>query len=380
MSETIPLSEPWLTGNARSYLDECIETNFVSSVGPFVERFEHEFAAYVGARHAVACASGTAALHVALKLAGVHDGDEVWVPTLTFIASANPVAYERAVPVLVDSEPDTWNVDCSLMIEELYRRARTGAVQPRAIEIVHLLGHPVLLDALHDACEKYGVALIEDAAESVGARWTGGRFAGRHTGTVGRIGCFSFNGNKIITTGGGGMIVTDDEKLARRARHLTTQARLPGLEYRHDETGYNYRLTNIAAALGVAQLEQLPDFVERKRAMAARYDASLGARNGIVLPPRASWAAATTWLYTVLVHAPRFGFDRRVLHERLGRAGVQSRPIWSPLHTMSMYIGAPRLGDGAVAERIFDEALSLPSSVHLAPAQQARVIDVIQSQ
>jgi dTDP-4-amino-4,6-dideoxygalactose transaminase len=225
----IALSEPHLAGNARTYLEECLKTNFVSSVGPFVDRFEREFAAYVGAKFAVACASGTAAIHVALRLLGVGPGDEVLVPSLTFIASINPITYQGAEPVLVDSEEATWNVDPALVVEELDRRGRSGQKQPKAVEVVHLLGHPADIEAIADACERHGVALVEDAAEALGARYVTGRYEGRQVGTIGKVGCFSFNGNKIITSGAGGMITTDDEALARRAKHLTTQARLPGL-------------------------------------------------------------------------------------------------------------------------------------------------------
>jgi len=366
----IPLSEPALWGNARRYLEECVETNFVSSVGPFVDRFEREFAAYVGAKFAVACASGTAALHVALRLCGVGPGDQVLVPTLTFVASANPITYQGAAPLFFDAEPRTWNGDWALVVEELERRARAGERQPKVIEVVHILGHPAEVDALAAACDRFGVALIEDAAEALGARWVSGRFAGRHVGTIGRLGCFSFNGNKIVTTGGGGMIVTDDPALARHAKHLTTQARLPGPEYRHDEIGYNYRLTNLAAALGVAQLEELPRFLEAKRAIADRYDAAFRALPGVTLPPRAAWAAPTHWLYSMLVP------DRRALLERLGAAGIESRPIWSPLHTMPMYRDAARLG-GAMAEQLHEHGLSLPCSPGLSEADQERVVGVV---
>src|SRR5262249_31695874 len=198
-------------------------------------------AAFVGARHAVACASGTAALHVAFRLIDLQPGDEVLVPSLTFVASVNPIAYERGTPVLVDSEPDTWNLDPQRVVDYIERAARAGRKLPRAVEVVHLLGHPAQIEPILDVCEKHGILVIEDAAEALGASYRGGRHDGKQVGTLGRIGCFSFNGNKIITTGGGGMITTDDAALAKRAKHLTTQARLPGPAYRHDEIGYNYR-------------------------------------------------------------------------------------------------------------------------------------------
>jgi len=378
-SDVVPLCEPLVDGNARRYLNECISTNFVSSVGPFVDRFEREFAAYVGARHAVACASGTAALHVAMRLLEIGPGDAVALPTLTFIASANPVLYQNGVPLFVDAELDTWNLDVDRFIGELERRAAAGIRQPKALEVVHLLGHPQRLDELTVACERYGVPIIEDASEALGARFIEGRYAGRHVGVVGRIGCFSFNGNKIITTGGGGMITTDDPALARRAKHLTTQARMPGAEYRHDEVGYNYRLTNLAASLGVAQLERLPAFLERKREIAARYDAAFADIDGLIVPPRASWAEPSMWLYTIRLQAERTKLDSRSLMSRLAARSIQTRPIWSPLHTMAMYATASRLG-GAISERLFAEALSLPCSVSLTDAQQKRVIDAVRAE
>ncbi len=377
MSERrIPLAEPSLEGNVGRYLQECVETNFVSSVGPFVQRFEEELAAKVGARFAVACSTGTAALHVAMRLAGVDSGDDVIVPTMTFIASANPVLYERAAVTLVDIEPRTWNLDPLLVVEELDRRARRGLRQPKAIEVVHVLGHPVDIDPIVVACERHGVFLIEDGAEALGATYREGRFAGKHVGTLGRVGCFSFNGNKIVTSGGGGMIVTDDEALARRAKHLTTQARLPRVEYMHDEVGYNYRLTNVAAAIGVAQLEKLDDFVARKRRIAARYDDALGDVAGIGLAARASFADPTFWLYTITVDPERFGCDATTLRLHLAQRGIEARPIWTPLHRMPMYAGASRLG-GHVADAVYERALSLPSSVTLSEPDQRFVIETL---
>ena len=374
MSEArIPLSEPCLSGRTRDYLDECVRSNYVSAVGPFVERFEREFAAYVGSRFAVACASGTAAIHVALRLLGVGPGDEVLVPTLTFVASANPILYERAAPVLVDAERETWNMDPELVAEELDRRARKGLRQPKAVEAVHILGHPARLEPLAEACIRHGVAWFEDASEALGARYADGPYIGRHVGTIGRLGCYSFNGNKIITTGGGGMITTDDPALARRAKHLTTQARLPGPEYRHDEVGYNYRLSNLAAAVGVAQLEQLPEFLAAKRRIAARYDEGLAGLPGVTAPPRALWAQPSLWLYSVGIDALLFGRGWRALVAELEAAGIQARPIWSPLHTMPMYREHRRLG-GRVAEELFEAGLSLPSSVTLTVEQQDKVV------
>jgi dTDP-4-amino-4,6-dideoxygalactose transaminase len=236
-----------------------------------------------------------------------------------------------------------------------------------------LFGHPANLEPILEACARYGVAIIEDAAEALGARWVSGGLAGRHVGTVGRVGCFSFNGNKVITCGGGGMLTTDDEQLARRAKHLTTQARMAGHEYQHDELGYNYRLTNLAAALGVAQLEQLPRFLEQKRAIATRYDTALRSIRGLGCPPRAPWAAPTFWLYSVLVDSREYGCDSRALLARLLEHGVSARPIWTPLHKMPLYRDAQRLGGDAATE-LFERAVSLPSSVGLTIADQERVV------
>jgi dTDP-4-amino-4,6-dideoxygalactose transaminase len=371
--ERIPLAEPTIGGNAARYLQDCLDTNYVSSVGPFVERFETEFAAAVGARFAVACASGTAAIHLALRVLGIGPGDEVLVPTLTFVASANPIAYVGATPVFVDSEAATFNLDPDLVVAELDRRARLGLRQPAAIEVVDLVGHPAAIEPIVEAAERHGVTVFEDASEALGARYVGGRFDGRHVGTIGRIGCFSFNGNKLITTGGGGMLVTDDEALARHARSLSTQARLPGRTYDHAEVGYNYRLSNLAAALGVAQLERLPELLAARRANAAAYDVAIAGLPGLRPAPRAAWADPSFWLYTASLDPAVAPIDRDAVLTGMAEAGIEARPIWTPLHLTQLYAGAPRLG-GAVAEGIFASAVSLPSSSNLTDEKRARVV------
>lgn len=370
----IPLSVPRLTGNLRRYLDECIETNYVSSVGPFVTRFETAFAEFVGSRYAVACVSGTAALHLAVRLLNVQPDDTVFVSTLTFVASVNAILYERGIPVLIDSERNSWNLDPTLVVDEIKRRARQGEQLPRAVEVVHLLGHPADIEPIVEVCAEYQIPIFEDAAESLGATYRTGRFAGRQVGTIGKIGCFSFNGNKIITAGGGGMLTTDDEELARRARHLSTQARLPGAEYWHDEIGYNYRLTNVAAAIGLSQLEQLPDFLDRKRAIAGTYDRALSAVRGIALPPRANWADPSMWLYAPLIDAKEFGCDRSNALVCLAKSGIEARPLWPPVHKMPIYEDCPYIG-GGVAEDVFAHGLTLPCSVGLTQEEQAVVLD-----
>jgi dTDP-4-amino-4,6-dideoxygalactose transaminase len=373
----IALAEPTLNGNEARYLQECIDTNFVSSVGPFVERFEREFAAFVGARHAVAVASGTAAIHLAIRALDIADGAEVFVSDLTFIASANPITYERAIPVLVDSERTTLNLDPARVIDELERRDRAGRRQPAAIEVVHLLGHPADLEPIQEAADRYRIPVIEDASEALGATWTAGRLAGRQVGSVGAIGCFSFNGNKIMTTGNGGMVVTDDPEIARRVRHLSTQARLPGRAYDHDEVGYNYRLSNIAAAVGVAQLEQLPDLLARRRALAGRYDRAIASIPGLGPAARAPWAEPSFWLYTA--HLDRdAGLTRDELLDGLAVVGIEGRPIWTPLHRIELLADAPRLGH-ETADAIFEGGVSLPSSSSLPIEAQERVVDAIRA-
>jgi len=364
----IPLAVPNLGGNELAYLKECVDTNFVSSVGPFVDRFEREFAAYVGSPHAVATSNGTAAIHVALILAGVGPGDEVIVSDFTFAASANPILYQQAVPLLVDSEWETWNLDPALVVEELDRRNRLGLRQPKALVAVHILGCPARLEALADACEAHGVCLIEDAAEALGAIYTSGRYQGRQVGTIGKMGCFSFNGNKIITSGGGGMLVTEDAQLAAKAKHLTTQAKQPGYAYFHTEVGYNYRLTNLAAALGLAQLEQLPAFLAHKRRVADLYRARL-ASTRLTLPPKPAGMEPTFWLFSVLFDGP-WGAPLKGLED----LQIQTRPLWTALHLMPPFQAFARLGSGRVAESLCARGLSLPCSTNLTEPELDTVV------
>lgn len=374
----IPLSVPNLSGNERQYLEECIATTFVSSVGPFVTQFEEAFVRTVRARHAVACVTGTAALHVGLQVAGVESGDDVLVSDFTFVATVNPLTYLGARPVLIDANAETWNMDPVLVAEELDHRATRGLKQPKAVLVAHVLGLPANLAPIKAACDRHGVLLIEDAAEALGAEYLSGELASHQVGTVGVVGCFSFNGNKIITTGGGGMIATSDASMARRAKHLTTQARLPGPEYLHDEIGYNYRLTNLAAALGIAQLERLPSFLERKQQIAARYDAAFRNIPGVTVPPRPTWARPTWWLYSVLIDPAITGIDRKWMLTHLAAKGIQTRPVWAPAHVMPFYSDAPRRG-GAVGDRLFAQGLSLPCSTGLTDDDQNRVIDAVLS-
>ncbi len=372
----VPLCVPEIGGNEWRYVKECLDTGWVSSVGSYVDRFEGELARAVGSRFAVATTSGTAALHTALLVAGVERDDEVLVSTLTFIAPANAIRYVGAWPVFIDAEPTTWQMDPERAVEFLERGCdwREGALynratgrRVRAVIPVHILGHPVEMTPLLEAVRKFGLAVIEDATESLGSR-----YRGTQTGHLGDVACFSFNGNKLLTTGGGGMLVTDNETWARRARHLTTQAKDDPIEYVHGEVGFNYRLTNVQAAMGVAQLERLEEFLGRKRRIAEGYAEALGSVPGITLMQEASWANSAWWMYTVLIDEARYGRDSRALLKALEADAIQTRPLWQPLHLSRAHEGAFH-GGCPVAERLNREALSLPCSVGLSEADQRRV-------
>jgi perosamine synthetase len=373
----IPLSVPEIRGNEWGYVKECLDTGWVSSVGSFVERFEGEMARVTGSRFAVATVNGTAALHVALLVAGVKPDDEVLVSTLTFIAPANTVRYAGARPVFIDAEPVTAQMDPARVAEfledrcvsrgsELFNR-ETGR-RVKAIIPVHILGHPVDMDPVVEIARRYGLAVIEDATESLGAT-----YKGRPVGRLGDIACFSFNGNKIITTGGGGMVVTDREDWARKVRYLTTQAKDDAVEFIHNEIGYNYRLTNVLAAMGVAQLEKLPEYVEIKRRIAAGYGEALRDVPGVTLFGEAPWARATFWMSVVRIDPDAFGCDSRALLRALEAQRIQTRPLWQPIHRSHAHAASHSLG-GNVAEKLNQECLALPCSVGLKPPDQELVI------
>ena len=378
----IPLSVPNITGNAWGYVKECLDSGWVSSAGAFVDRFEEAFRTVTGGRHAVACVNGTAALQVALRVAGVARNDEVLVPTVTFIATVNAARYLGAVPVFMDSDR-YFNLDVDKVREFLRERTvrREGATFNRgsgrriaAIVPVHVFGNAARLEELLEPCRAGGIAIVEDAAESLGTGYVEGPLAGRHTGTVGLLGCFSFNGNKIITTGGGGMIVTDEDEVARRARYLTTQAKDDVVRFVHGEVGYNYRLTNLQAALGVAQLEALPGFLEHKRANLGRYQDAIAQIDGLELPDGPPYARNNHWFYPLQVDAERYGRDREALMADLGAAGIQTRPMWQLNHLQPPYLHHERYRiDTAPVQH--ERTLCIPCSTNLSPSEIERVCD-----
>jgi perosamine synthetase len=372
-SSPVALHEPRFTGNEWRYLRECLDSTFVSSVGKFVDRFETELAAYTGAKHAVAVVNGTAALHVALRLAQVRQGDEVLVPALTFVATANAVTYCGAVPHFGDSEERTLGLDPRSLRDHLIATSEirsgqcvnraTGRVI-RALVPMHAFGHPVDIEGLLAVARDFHLALVEDAAESVGST-----VRGRHTGTFGLMGTLSFNGNKTLTTGGGGAILTNDRELAGHAKHLTTTAKLPHRwEYRHDEVGYNYRMPNINAALGCAQLERLPEFLQAKRRLFARYAAAFAAVPNARLVAEPDGCRSNYWLQTLLLDESAAG-ERDDILGATNDAGLTTRPAWTLMHRLPRFKDCPRM-QLPVAESLERRLISLPSSAHLASERE----------
>lgn len=363
--ERVVLHEPSFKGNEWAYVKECLDTTFVSSVGKFVDRFEKDLADYTGAAHAVAVVNGTAALHIALKLAGVHPGDEVLVPALTFVATANAVSHCGAVPHFVDSEERTLGMDPERLREylgaiterqgEVCVNKATGRVI-RALVPMHVFGHPCDLDGLMAVACDFNLALVEDAAESLGSY-----YHGKHPGTFGLLGTLSFNGNKTITTGGGGAILTNDPELARRAKHLTTTAKLPHpWEYRHSEVAYNYRMPNINAALGCAQLEQLPVFLDAKRKLFDAYQEAFREVDGAHLVAEPEGCSCNYWLQTLML-------DEKCAHQRdsilqaTNEAGIMTRPVWVLMNELDPYRDCPRM-DLSVAKSLSERLVNIPSS------------------
>jgi len=368
----IYLSPPHMDGVERELLLRAFDSNWIAPVGPDLDAFECEFAAKLAIPQAVALSSGTAALHLALVLLGVQPGDDVIVPTLTFVASANAVTYVGARPVFLDSDDASWNIDPSLLSEELRRRARVGRL-PKAVIAVDLYGQCADYDRISLACRRYEVPLIEDAAEALGAS-----YGDAPAGTLGDIGIFSFNGNKIITTSGGGMLVSSRSDWVNRARHLSTQAREPAPHYEHAGIGYNYRLSNLLAAIGRGQLARLEDRVDRRRANNAYYRRALAGSPGVAFMPDASYGRPTSWLTCITIDPASFGATNEDVRLRLEARDIESRPTWKPMHLQPAFSGCPMVG-GAVSNAIFAHGLCLPSGSSLKEDELHTVCELIRS-
>ena len=365
----IYLSVPHMSGAEERFVREAFESNWLSTVGPQLDAFEFELARLIGLP-AVALASGTAALHLGLRLLGIQPGDEVISPTMTFVASVNPIRYLGGHPVFVDSDRQSWNLDPDLLAELLKRKAAQNRL-PRAVVVVHLYGQSANLDPILEACNRYDIPLLEDAAEALGAT-----YKGAPVGSRGAVSAFSFNGNKIITTTGGGALMAQKQELVNKARFWSTQARDSGIAYHHTEMGYNYRLSNVLAAIGLGQLTVLPERVRQRRAVFSRYCDAFADLPGIEPMPEAPWGLCTRWLSCFIVDAARFGATRDEVIAELSKHDIEARPLWKPMHLQPLWRHAERLG-GDVAEDLFARGLCLPSSSNLTTEQQSRVIELV---
>jgi perosamine synthetase len=374
MSDLIQLSTPVISGNEWKYIKDCLDTGWVSSVGSYVSRFEEIVMDYVGCKYGIAVVNGTAALHLSLIACEVKSGDEVIVPSLTFVATANVVKYCGAEPVFVDCDDETLCLDvgklklflemeCEQKVDGYTYNSASGR-RVKAIIPVHVFGHPVEMDSLLGLCQLYNIDIIEDATESLGSE-----YKGEKTGSFGKLACFSFNGNKIITTGGGGMVVTNDSDLAKRVKHLSTQAKSDPTEYDHDEIGYNYRLTNIQAAMGVAQMECLDKFIEIKRENAHRYQNLLSSCKGLELLWEKPWVRSNFWFNTVKVSKDH----KKPMLDYLIFRDIQVRPVWKPIHTLRMYKDCQAY-EVESAINIYDTAFNLPCSVSLKENERLFVV------
>lgn len=364
----IYLSSPHMSGEELPLVQNAFATNWIAPLGPHVDAFEKEFAQRAGASHAAALSSGTAALHLALRSLHLQPGDEVVCSTLTFSATVNPVLYERAVPVFVDSEERSWNMDPALLAEAITDRIKAGC-QPKAVVLVHLYGQSADLDAIIRLCADHDIPLIEDAAEALGAT-----YKGRAPGSFGYCGIHSFNGNKIITTSGGGMLVSNDAKLIEKARFWATQARDPAPHYEHSEVGFNYRMSNVLAAIGRGQLRALEDRVNARRSNCAYYQAALGNLPGLHFMPEEKYGRSTRWLTCITIDPATAGTDREKIRLALEKENIEARPVWKPMHRQPIFKSCRCYG-GGVSERLFEQGLCLPSGSNLTRKDLDRVID-----
>ena len=363
------LSPPHVFGHEQELVADAFASNWIAPLGPHVDAFEAELAALTGVSHGLALASGTAALHLSMIVLGVERGDEVLCSSLTFSASANPVAYAGGVPVFIDCDR-TWTMDPNLLEDALVDAERRGR-RPKAVIAVDLYGQCANYTAIEALCERFGVALIEDAAEALGSTWRG-----RPAGSFGRFGVFSFNGNKIITTSGGGMLVSNDTAAINRARFFSTQAREPAPHYEHAAIGYNYRLSNVLAAIGRAQLATLPQRVAARRTVFDRYVAALGHLPGVTFMPEAEHVHGNRWLSSLTIDPDQFGATREDVRLALEAENIESRPVWKPMHLQPVFAEARMFG-GELSKRLFDTGLCLPSGSNLSERDQDRAIATV---
>lgn len=370
MPERIFLSPPHLGGLERELLLEAIDSNWVAPLGPFVDRFESETAARVHVAHAAALSSGTAALHLALLILGVGRGDRVICSTFTFAASANPIVYLGAEPVFIDSDRESWNMDPDLLREELQACAREGRL-PKAVIVVDLYGQCADYDRISAICDEFGVPLVEDAAEALGAS-----YKGRPAGSFGKVSILSFNGNKIITTSGGGMLLSNDESVIARARFLATQARDSAPHYQHSAIGFNYRMSNLVAAVGVGQLHYLDNRVAARRRIFERYTTTIGTLPGVQFMPEADYGLSNRWLTCVTIDPDEFGATREDVRLALEAENIESRPLWKPMHLQPVFKDC-RVRGGSVSAELFERGLCLPSGTAMTDAQMERVEAIV---
>ncbi len=375
----IPLSEPYLSGNEEKYLKECIDTNHVSSVGPFVDRFEKMLSSYIGKKYCVATINCTSALHLSILLSGIKPGEEIIVPALTFVAPINALIYAGAFPLFMDCEEKFLQMDMEKLKEFIEKETvwkKNKLINKNTKRVisgilpVHILGHPVYMDTIVQISEKYKLKLIEDVAEAIGARYNG-----KKLGNFGIISCFSFNGNKVITTGGGGAILTDDGKIAEKARYLVNQAKDNPIEYIHNEIGYNYRLSNLHSALGCAQLELLDSYIEKRRKINDFYFKAFSENENIRVIREAGWAFSIYWLSTIYLDEKKFQGSRKLMYY-LKEKGIESRPLWHPIYKLKPYkkFYSYKI---EIADKVYSQCLSLPSSASLKEEEQNFVISQI---
>ncbi|VEF49066.1 DegT/DnrJ/EryC1/StrS aminotransferase [Bacillus freudenreichii] len=372
--EKIHLSSPHLSGQELEYIQEALDANWVAPVGPHVDAFEKEIANYLGVNEAVAVNSGTSAIHLALSLLDIKAGDTVFCSTLTFVASANPILYQGAEPVFIDSEPDTWNMSPAALEKGLKEAAQKGKL-PKAVIVVNLYGQSAKMDEILELCNMYDIPMIEDAAESLGSS-----YKEKPSGTFGKFGIFSFNGNKIITTSGGGMLVSNDSEAIKKARFLATQAKDPAPHYQHSHLGFNYRMSNILAGIGRAQLQVLEERVLARRMMFSTYFSELSFIPGIQFMPELKNTFSNRWLTTLLIDETKTGVSSRTLLRLLAEENIEARPVWKPLHLQPLFKGAAYHMDeyqGNVSERLFHHGICLPSGSNMTEEKMIRVISCI---